>query len=331
MSGVPQGELLSSIAALYNDVGFSDLTIVTSKKSIHAHKAVVGPRSAYLAQQFEGLSTLNLQDDDADSVERAIEFLYKLEYSSAGDEVVYANGNGIHAPEEIASPSEEPLQFIDDVSTETAASKAKDTAIADSVDDFLPRSPKKGKKKKRVKVQVPSVESETGPAHESEAALEDKPPSVSDASVGLAHDGPDQSVADQSRSKILPANRMTVHSRVHKLSVKYGIASLEVFAQDRFEENANQLWNTAEFIDVLKEIYAKETVGQNQILRSIVTVVLSDHQELLDQEDVEVIARGGELGWDLLTQMRKANAPKQLLSWNNFIQKPTKWDDEESS
>ena len=115
---------------------------------------------------------------------------------------------------------------------------------------------------------------------------------------------------------------MTIHSRVHNLSVKYGIGSLQAFSQDRFEENTYKMWDTAEFVDALKELYAKGgAAGQNRSLRSVITVVLSDHQELLDQEDIADIARGGELSWDLLTQMRKASASAQKL--------PT-WDDDES-
>ena len=253
-------------------------------------------------------------DDDPDSVERVFEFIYRLDYSSHEDEAVLTNGNGIHAPEEVASPTEEPLQFRDDVSAAgTAESKPKDSVISDTVDEFLPRPPKKGKKKKRSKLQAPAGDAEAAPPPDAEAAPEAP---ASDAATANAPEGPEPPVAEDPSSEIPPANRMSIHSRVHNLSVKYGIASLQAFSLNRFEENTYQMWDTAEFVDVLKELYAKGggAAGQNRSLRSVITVVLSDHQELLDQEDVADIARSGELSWDLLTQMRKANAQK-LPSW----------------
>ena len=235
------------------------------------------------------------------------------------------NGNGIHDLEEIASPSEEPLQFRDDMSAaETAESKPKDSVISDTLDEFLPRAPKKHKKKKRAKAQAPAADSEAVTPADADADVASEAP-ASDAATVMAPEGPDQPAAEDPSGEMPPANRVTTHSRVHNLSVKYGIASLQAFSLNRFEEKIYQMWDTAEFVDALKELYARDgAAGQNRSLRSIITVVLSDHQELLDQEDVADIARGGELSWDLLTQMRKASAQK-ALSWNRS---PTAWDDD---
>ncbi|KAK1758902.1 hypothetical protein QBC47DRAFT_409716 [Echria macrotheca] len=178
-------ELINSLKRLYLKPEFSDLNIVSTYKTYPVHKAVVCPRSPYLAEKCRDLAvtgsgnTIEVPEDDPQAVHLVIEYLYNLDYSdtlpedllevkspecpenestlggfSVESPVVLSNGFD-HGPEAAAAaeiqPPEDPpaVRALSPQQADTESSQP--AAAGEPLDDFLPikETPKKKKKGKK--------------------------------------------------------------------------------------------------------------------------------------------------------------------------------------
>ncbi|KAH8882926.1 hypothetical protein GQ53DRAFT_753233 [Thozetella sp. PMI_491] len=304
-----QEQLLASIAGLFDNPKYADLLIITARKTFHAHRAILYPRSAYFAKGHEvpspeGPARLNLDGDDPEAVGRLLEFVYKLDYNvnhvsasetnGAEAPAEPVNGNGIHTAHEVDKPAEDP-------EPEPETPKAEE--IVDTIDDFIPRqSPKKGKKKKRAKSVAPLPEAGVLDPHPGE----ESPTTVNGGAQESAPDSKTNGgqVAEAPSAPYIPGNQITAHSRVYTLSKKYDITSLKPFALGRFENRAAALWNTDDFVQAAKEVYTASSAGQDRETKDVILRVISQNPSVLDKEELKEVIRRGDLGLDLVLHLK---------------------------
>ncbi|KAH8754523.1 hypothetical protein F5883DRAFT_183798 [Diaporthe sp. PMI_573] len=85
-SGQPQEDLYRSLETLYSTEIYSDLTISSTAKEYRVHRAIVCPRSAFLAaacrhsfkEACDGV--ISLPDDEPSVVDIMIQYFYRLDY-----------------------------------------------------------------------------------------------------------------------------------------------------------------------------------------------------------------------------------------------------------
>lgn len=302
-------ELLSSVASLYDNPKFSDLSVVTTKRTFHAHKAIVCSRSAYFEREQEtlesGASKLNLEADDPEAAGRVLEFLYTLDYTtqnqsgepnSSNGSTKAVNGNGIHANEEPPTPVKENEE------EPATAAKGEELAAGDSLDDFIPRT-KKNKKKKRAKSTAQAPDPEL--LETAQAAQGENPLNGGAREFVPGHTSNEDQAPEKPAVKYIPSNAITAHSRVYALSTKYEIASLKAIALERFERKADALWSTGDFTQAAKEVYSASRGGQDRSLKDIVTRIVVQNLTAIDGEVLKEIMLSGEIGLDLLMHIKK--------------------------
>ncbi|EEH41671.1 hypothetical protein PAAG_03234 [Paracoccidioides lutzii Pb01] len=95
----PLDDLQISLASLYQNKKYTDLTVVAGSEAFQVHRSIVCPRSAFFAAACDGnfheasSGVINLNEDPV-LVQKMIEFLYTLQYSiptSASESYVEAS------------------------------------------------------------------------------------------------------------------------------------------------------------------------------------------------------------------------------------------------
>ncbi len=235
-----------------------------------------------------------------------LEFLYKLSYSyhsggANGTSASVENGNGIHECDDHV-----PVPPTPEIETEAVVPpKAEDIASGDYRGDVTPPSPKKSKKKKRAKSIAPQSELKK---NEDESSLPEGAPAALNgaASELVPNSTPDGELpSNVTAVEYIPSNSITAHSRVYMLSAKYEIPALKALALEHFDQRATTLWNSDEFIQACKEVYAPGPTGSDRSMKDVVARVISQNQAVLDKEELkEIIRCGGDLALDLVLRFK---------------------------
>lgn len=291
--------------------------------------------------QAGGKGVLSLPEDDPQAIEMVIRFLYHLDYDAAAeDEAPQApppsqlkngNQNGTHEPSE---PSHEPEAYPEyngqgPVSPQPAEEAHPDaeSVKAEDLNEFLPINVSKSKNKRKKRKKFINVEP-TPPASEPTPPGSEPPPetpaaeqqsappwspSSEPASVVFAPPESQSSIAGDPHGETPHSHShetqgsLATHAKVYALSKKYGIASLQGLALDKFEAEAREDWDTDDFLQAVREVYTAPglTDAADRSLRDVVTAVVFEHPELLDEQKTQEVIRGLDLGYDLLMHVRK--------------------------
>ncbi|KXH69607.1 BTB/POZ domain-containing protein [Colletotrichum salicis] len=89
--GQPQKDLYASLETLYSTGKYSDLTICSTTKEYHVHRAIVCPRSEFLdaacRNSFKEASdgVISLLDDESCVVDMMLQYFYRLDYQHSID------------------------------------------------------------------------------------------------------------------------------------------------------------------------------------------------------------------------------------------------------
>jgi hypothetical protein len=264
--------------------------------------------------------TIDVRADDPQAVDGAIEFLYNLDYSNIPPaELAPVNGHSHHEPEAPADGDAAslvngngtyedhaggaPLPVVDDGQSAVMHSP-KTEEPADSLDDFLPKTPVKKKKKKGRKQSI--VEHPAPPLPEAEAEVD--PPAEPDEPAPqetVAPAPPAESVLE------VPPNRLTTHAKLYSLSAKYGIRELQKLTLDKFEslarDEGGKGWDADDFLRSAKEMYEAPSVGEDgdKVMRRAVTGILFSHKELFDRPQIKELFRGLDLMHDFVMHLKE--------------------------
>lgn len=96
---------------------------------------------------------------------------------------------------------------------------------------------------------------------------------------------------------------LVTHARVYALSKKYSINGLKLLALEKFKTEADQEWDTGDFLLAAKEVYTS-TSAADQDIRDAVTTIIYEHPEILDRDETQGLIKGLDLGFDVLKRVR---------------------------
>lgn len=96
---------------------------------------------------------------------------------------------------------------------------------------------------------------------------------------------------------------LVVHAKVYALSKKYSINGLKLLALEKFRIEADQDWDTGDFLLAAKEVYTS-TSAADQDIRDAVTTIVYEHPEILDRDETQELIKGLDLGFDVLKRVR---------------------------
>lgn len=99
------------------------------------------------------------------------------------------------------------------------------------------------------------------------------------------------------------SSSLVTHAKVYALSKKYNINGLKLLALEKFKAEADQEWDTINFLLAAKEIYTS-TSADDQDIRDTVTTVVYQHPEILDRDETQELFKGLDLGFDVLKRVR---------------------------
>ncbi|ROV90513.1 hypothetical protein VMCG_09827 [Cytospora schulzeri] len=310
-------ELKSSLGWLYSTGEFSDLQIVTRERVHHVHKAVVCPRSSYLADACRHTASndanngiINVFQDDPKALDAVIHFFYNLDYPSDPSLLMHQDGSEKHGTNGING-------INGDQNHDDSQASVRTEEPSSSLDDFLPISVSKSAMKQRKKrarrkslsrgpldppgtvtevITLPDADAAEN--REEGASLVQRPATVNGS--GIYHT-PVESLTDKNEGGLV------LHAKVYNLSRKFGIDSLQALALHKLESETKELWDSEGFVTAAIEIsslIAGSEIEEGKI-RGIILDVLCEHRELIDKDGMESVIRGMDLGYDLVKQLTK--------------------------
>ncbi|KUL87348.1 hypothetical protein ZTR_04686 [Talaromyces verruculosus] len=139
---------------------------------------------------------------------------------------------------------------------------------------------------------------------------------LSSGSVSTVTTQPNGSVVNEvdlgngtrSEEYVVPAespspSSLVTHAKVYALSKKYNIYGLKLLALEKFRTEADQDWDTGDFLLAAKEVYTS-TSAADQDIRDAVTTIVYEHPEILDRDETQELVKGLDLGFDVLKRVR---------------------------
>ncbi|ROV93938.1 hypothetical protein VSDG_06255 [Cytospora chrysosperma] len=312
-------ELKSSLERLYRTREFSDLQIVTRERTHYVHKAVVCPRSKYLANICRDNASndasngiIMLLQDDPKALDAVIHFFYNLDYPSDPSLMMHQDGPKTKGTDDVNGVNGDRNHDGSQASTKTEEPSS-------SLDDFLPISVSKNAMKQRKKrarrkslskgpldpqgTVMEVIELHNGASEATENQEEGAPlilPSAAAGNSGIYHSPVESSTEKHEGGLVL-------HAKIHNLSKKFGIESLQVLALHKLESETKEQWDSEGFVKAASEISSLIAEGEIEEgkIRDIVLEVLCEHRELIDKDGMESVIRGMDLGYDLVRQLTK--------------------------
>ncbi|KUI55488.1 hypothetical protein VP1G_02812 [Cytospora mali] len=318
MANTAVEELKSSLEWLHSTREFSDLQIVTREKAHRVHKAIVCPRSSYLAGACRQTASndannniIKLFEDDPIAMDAVIHFFYHLDYPSDPSLMM-------HQDEPETNGSSGVNGVNGDHNHDDSQASVKTEEPSSSLDDFLPISVSKSAMKQRKKrarrkslsrgpldppgtvtevITLPG--SDTAENREEGAPLVQRPAATNGS--GYNYSPAETPTAEKNEFGLV------FHAKVYHVSRKLGIDSLQALALQKLESETKEQWDSEGFVKAASEISSLMTeseLGEGQI-RGIILDVLCEHRELINKDGMENVIRGMDLGYDLVKQLTK--------------------------
>ncbi|KAF3397016.1 hypothetical protein DPV78_008324 [Talaromyces pinophilus] len=298
MANQAQEELLNALKRLYDTAEYSDLTISCGNKNYLVHKAVVCPRSEFFASACGEIASeathervVSLPDEDPTAVEKVVHYLYHLDYSTdltVGQDYTNGYATGAHHQRDGHTEKDAHHEGASDDAMLEESSSAQ--GPDDSASIKLSSKDKKKNRKKQKKLSSGSISTVTTQPNGS-------PFKEADLSNGTRYT--DYVVPVESPS---PSSLVT-HAKVYALSKRYNIHGLKLLALEKFRTEADQDWDTGDFLLAAKEVYTS-TSAADQDIREAVTTIVYQHPEILDRDETQELIKGLDLGFDVLKRVR---------------------------
>ncbi|KAK1561733.1 uncharacterized protein LY79DRAFT_173834 [Colletotrichum navitas] len=325
----PMEELRGSLKNLYENAEYSDLTIASRHAEYRVHKAIVCPRSDYFAAKCRELAseaaiegTLSLPDDDPQAVGMVIRYFYHLDYPSASQQKApllngYAQVNG-HS-----NGYDDDFNGSIKSDDQVLEKDIKSGEHSEPLDDFLPPQPQRlsKKQKKRAKAnakQDSGIVASPDPNGETlSSPITQEPSTPNQAQENHSEGGGAVLIAKPPPPGHPAANgidigstndTLVLHANVYALSRKYGISGLRSLAFDKFRTEADNQWDTEEFLHAAEKVYTSCSDGDDdRDIKDVVVGIICRHGELMDKVETQKVMRTlpSDLMYDILLKVRQ--------------------------
>lgn len=234
---------------------------------------------------------VSLPDEDPTVVEKVVHYLYHLDYSTnltVGQN--YTNGftTGVHEGEGHTERDAHHEGASDEAMLEESSSAQ---GPDESASIKLSSKDKKKNKKKQKKLSSGSV---------STVITQPNGSAVKEADLSNGTQYTEEYVVPAESPS--PSSLVT-HAKVYALSKKYNIHGLKLLALEKFKTEADQGWDTGDFLLAAKEVYTS-TSAADQDIRDAVTIIVYQHPEILDRDETQEHIKGLDLGFDVLKRVR---------------------------
>ncbi|KAK7946411.1 amino acid transport GAP1 [Apiospora aurea] len=279
-------ELLRSLKKLFDSGVYTDLKIVCGNDQHQVHKAIVCLRSGRLAQLCSEIgpnqeATITIPDDDPQTIDLMLQYLYTLEYSprivapTAAVPKPPANGiNGVngHHHKDDATPSPKTLTTNGGWLPGSPAYNIEREAFeaVPATESASKPSKKAAKKKKRsgtltadaLEAISPTATAPTVAAAAAAAAAPPEPASAtkpaapSTTANAAAHTVPPTAIPkDPLTPPPPPQHALLQHAKLYTLARKYGVPGLRALSAARFAAEAEEYWSSDDFLAAAVEAY----------------------------------------------------------------------------
>jgi len=84
------------------------------------------------------------------------------------------------------------------------------------------------------------------------------------------------------------ASQLMTHVKMYGIADKYGVLGLKDLSQEKFRRACRSFWNDANFATAAHDAFLT-TLDEDKGLRDIVSQIISDHMELLQKPEIEVL------------------------------------------
>ncbi|GKT52249.1 uncharacterized protein ColSpa_12430 [Colletotrichum spaethianum] len=325
----PVEELRGSLANLYENAEYSDLTIASLDTEYRVHKAIVCPRSDYFAAKIRDPKSkaaiegfLSLPDDDPQAVGMVIRYFYHLDYPAGSHQNGHAQVNG-HANDHTNSSHDDEFNGSIKSEDQTHDRDTKSGEHSEPLDDFLPPQPQrlsKKKQKKRGKAHAkqengtngssdPQGEALSSPATQEMPTLNQTQENHSEGGGAVLDVNAPPSLQMENGNPAGSGNKnLVLHANVYALSRKYGISGLRSLAFDKFQTEADNQWDTEEFLHAAEKVYTSCSDGDDdRKMKDVVVGMICSHGELMDKVETQKVMRTlpKDLMYDILLQVRQ--------------------------
>ncbi|QIW96090.1 hypothetical protein AMS68_001608 [Peltaster fructicola] len=302
MSDQPQSELLGALRQLYRASEYSDLTIISKDgDKLPAHRAIVCPRSSFLAQavrerrwhdNVEG--QIALMVDEPDIIGLVFEYLYMLDYVP-------------HPPSPSVTSSAGPDHDSDSLSVRTDPIHFGHVYGTSAVSAF-------GGPRDSLSAQSPFTVPFTHSRDRSESQLTVHAlPGTADFS-GLGRSDGHRRLSGRSNLSGAPdpsplATRepnLVLHAKMYAAGERYGVKGLKSLAHDKFKIQLTKHWDSSEFSEAIHVVY-NSTPSSDKDMRETVADTIGWHGRMLEKPEIEVaIMEINGLAYELLKRARRA-------------------------
>ncbi|GJC85450.1 hypothetical protein ColLi_08288 [Colletotrichum liriopes] len=328
----PVEELKGSLRILYENAEYSDLTIASRDAEYRVHKAIVCPRSDYFAAKFRELKSKvshNIRypaNDDPLAVGMVIRYFYHLDYPSGSQQQAlplngHAELNG-YANDHVNSNHDDDFNGSIKSDDQLLEKDIKSGDHNEPLDDFLPPQPQRlsKKQKKRAKAHAkqepgtigsPDIQGESlsSPTTQEASVVNQTQENHSEGGGAVLNAKPPPNLQIVNGIGSGSSNKnLVLHANVYALSRKYGISGLRSLAFDKFKTEADNQWDTEEFLHAAEKVYTSCSDGDDdRKMKDVVVGMICRHGELMDKVETQKVMRTlpKDLMYDILLQVRQ--------------------------
>ncbi|KZL66488.1 BTB/POZ domain-containing protein [Colletotrichum tofieldiae] len=335
----PVEELKGSLRTLYENAEYSDLTIASRDTEYRVHKAIVCPRSDYFAAKFRESKSkliaywkaaiegfLSLPDDDPLAVGMVIRYFYHLDYPSGSQQKAlsldgHAELNG-YANDHMNSGHDDDFNGSIKSDDQILERDIKSGDHNEPLDDFLPPQPQRlsKKQKKRAKAHAkqepgtivsPDIQGESlsSPTTQEASVVNQTQENHSEGGGAVLNAKPPPNLQIVNGIGSGSSNKnLVLHANVYALSRKYGISGLRSLAFEKFKTEADNQWDTEEFLHAAEKVYTSCSDGDDdRKMKDVVVGMICRHGELMDKVETQKVMRTlpKDLMYDILLQVRQ--------------------------
>ncbi|KAK5011378.1 hypothetical protein LTR28_003573 [Elasticomyces elasticus] len=259
---------MSALATLHLSGKYSDVTILSGRKSYAVHRAIVCPRSGFFdsacSNQFQEMQTgiIDLSDDDDEAVEHMLHYFYYLDY--------------LHEIERKPSPV-----FRHQAASDARQKPLKKLDFSMIEDPLLAQAACCG----AWSLLTPPDEQLDAYAL---AGKRTNPPAITSSADAKSSGFDEEEEEEEEEQELVESSDLVTHSRVYALAEKYDIPLLKLLARQKFEVALACWFDSSEIPDAIEDVYCG-TIDSDRGLRDVVIQALRCQPAMAYRKDVKAL------------------------------------------